>query len=90
MNESFGLVVAECLMSGTPVITSNKGACPEIVTNDVGFLCNSEDDYAEAVRNIGDIGPKACREYAMDRFHYLRMCREYAREYEREIDSKNG
>ena len=39
LNEGFGIVLAEALVSGTPVICSNNGACPELVTADVGFVC---------------------------------------------------
>src|SRR5205085_4880408 len=35
VNEAFGLGMAEALMSGTPVICSDKGACPEIISPDV-------------------------------------------------------
>ena len=85
MNESFGLVIAECLMSGTPVITSDRGACRELMTPEVGFVCSHHDDYAAALQKIHTIDPRACREWAMQRFHYRRMSEDYAREYEREI-----
>ncbi len=40
-------------MSGTPVICSDKGACPEIITRDVGFVCRYEPDYLNAIRKVG-------------------------------------
>ena len=83
-NEAFGLVMAEALMSGTPVICSNRGACREIITADVGFVCGTERDYIEAINLIGDIAPAACRAKAMSDYHYLRMARDYVREYEKE------
>jgi glycosyltransferase involved in cell wall biosynthesis len=84
-NEAFGLVMIEALMSGTPVICSNNGACPEIISPEVGFVCANEKEYIEAVERIGEISPTACREKAMRDYHYLRMARDYVREYEREI-----
>jgi glycosyltransferase involved in cell wall biosynthesis len=84
-NESFGLVMAEALISGTPVICSNNGACPELITPDVGFVCKNEDDYIHAIRHIGDISPRACREKAMRDYHYKAMARRYIREYEASI-----
>lgn len=84
-NEAFGLVMAEALMSGTPVICSDRGACAELISEDVGFVCSSDDQYLAAVANIDRIEPSACRAKAMRDYHYLRMARDYVREYEREI-----
>lgn len=84
-NETFGLVVAEALMSGTPVISSNKGACPEIIMPEVGIICETMDDYKSAVENIDRISPLACRIIALERYHYLRMARDYVVEFEKEI-----
>jgi glycosyltransferase involved in cell wall biosynthesis len=85
VDEAFGLGMVEALMSGTPVICSDKGACPEIITSDVGFVCRDMDEYVAAVGKIADISPRTCREKAMKDYHYLRMSAEYAVEYENEI-----
>jgi glycosyltransferase involved in cell wall biosynthesis len=85
VNEAFGLAIAEALMSGTPVICSSHGACAELVTPEVGFVCQAESDYCEAFERIGTIAAERCREAAMTRFHYLRMAQDYLREYEREM-----
>lgn len=39
--ETFSIVVAEALCSGTPVIASDKGALPELVDNSNGILCDN-------------------------------------------------
>jgi glycosyltransferase involved in cell wall biosynthesis len=85
VDEAFGLGMAEALMSGTPVICSNKGACPELITPDVGFVCRDDRDYVNALRNVGNISPQACREKAMREFHYQRMAADYLSEYEKEL-----
>ena len=85
IDEAFGLGMVEALMSGTPVICSDKGACREIITRDVGFICRYEPDYLNAIRRIGFISPQACREKALRDFHYLRMAEDYLVEYEKEI-----
>jgi glycosyltransferase involved in cell wall biosynthesis len=85
VNEAFGLAIAEALMSGTPVICSSNGACAELVTPEVGFVCRTEREYGEAFKRIETINPARCREVALARFHYLRMARDYLREYEVEI-----
>jgi glycosyltransferase involved in cell wall biosynthesis len=81
VDEAFGLGMVEALMSGTPVICSDKGACPEIISSDVGFVCKDENDYFAAIRNISTISPQVCRAKAMKDFHYLRMAGDYVREY---------
>jgi glycosyltransferase involved in cell wall biosynthesis len=87
VNEAFGLVMVEGLMSGTPVIASAHGSCPEIVTSEVGFICKDDQDYVDAIGRIDEISPRACRERAFTQYHYLRMTRDYIREYETEIAS---
>lgn len=85
LNEAFGLVMVEALLSGTPVIASRKGACPEVIGPSVGFVCQELDDYIAAVERLGEIRPEACRAFALERFHYHRMTADYIREYEAEI-----
>lgn len=85
VDEAFGLGMVEALMSGTPVICSNLGACPEIVSSEVGFVCATPQEYIEAIGRISEISPAACRARAMSEYHYLRMARDYVREYQREI-----
>jgi glycosyltransferase involved in cell wall biosynthesis len=85
VNEAFGLAIAEALMSGTPVICSAFGACPELVTPEVGFVCRTEREYRDALDRVETISSQHCRETAMARFHYLRMARDYVREYEAQM-----
>ncbi len=85
LDEAFGLVMAEALMSGTPVICSDRGACPEVISADVGFVCKDEDDYVAAIQQIESISPSACRDKAMREYHYLKMASDYVAEYQKEI-----
>lgn len=87
--EGFGLVMAEALVSGTPVICSNHGACPELIPPDAGFVCDTEADYLHALQHIDSISPQRCREIALERYHYRQMCAGYLREYELEIELHN-
>ena len=81
LDETFGLVTAEAMMSGTPVIASDRGACPELITADTGFVCAGMEDYLRAVDAVGRISPQACRNRAMTEFHYLTMARNYVDQY---------
>ncbi len=79
--EPFGLVAAEALISGTPVITSDRGSMPEVVTDEVGFRCSDVREMAEAVEKIGDVSPAACRARALARFSSEAMARSYLAKY---------
>jgi glycosyltransferase involved in cell wall biosynthesis len=83
--EGFGLVIVEALLSGTPVIASNLGACVELIPEHVGAVCASRADYLDALARVGHIDPHACRSLALERYDYRRMAAQYASEYEREI-----
>ena len=85
LNEGCPLVIGEALMSGTPIIASNSGPCAELVTPDVGFVCEDQRDYARAIECIDAISPRACREKGFNTFHYMRMAADYVLEYEKEI-----
>jgi glycosyltransferase involved in cell wall biosynthesis len=61
-DEPFGIVFAEALACGTPVIACPRGALPEIVRNGVdGFLVDGVDDACDAVKKIDTIDRKSCR-----------------------------
>lgn len=85
--EPFGLVMAESLAMGTPVIAYPNGAAPEIVTpGRTGYLCPNESTAARAVAMLDHIDRRACREDAENRFSLDLMARKYVALYERVMD----
>jgi len=69
VEESFGLVLAESLAAGTPVVAARSGAGPEIVTDDVGRLFEPDDrdslvEALDQALTLADGGREACREHA--------------------------
>ncbi|GAA0324198.1 glycosyltransferase [Psychrobacter aestuarii] len=62
-DEPYGLILAESLACGTPVIGFNVGACAEIITPDTGIVVEKEDKdaFVRAFSGIKDISRRACR-----------------------------
>ncbi|WP_211357406.1 glycosyltransferase family 4 protein [Nocardioides rubriscoriae] len=76
--EPFGLVMAESLAVGTPVITWPLGAAPEIITHGrTGFLCATEDAAVRAVTRLPEIDRAVCRAEAEERFSVARMAADH-------------
>jgi len=72
-DEPFGIVMAEALACGCPVIATNRASTPEVIEHGVtGFLCDrdepSSNTFADAISNISLIDRKACRMVAGCRF----------------------
>jgi len=62
-DEPFGIVFAEALACGTPVISCPRGALPEIVRHGTdGFLVQSVADACLAVEKLPGLARLACRE----------------------------
>ena len=67
--EPFGLVMVEAMACGTPVVTTNWGAAPELVEDGVtGFRRDGTDDLVSAIARLGEIDPLACRARVEERF----------------------
>ena len=61
-DEPFGIVFAESLACGTPVISCPRGALPEIVRDGVdGYLVAGLDEGIRAVADIPKVDRSACR-----------------------------
>jgi glycosyltransferase involved in cell wall biosynthesis len=61
-DEPFGIVFAEALACGTPVISCPRGALPEIVRDGMdGFLASGVEELADRVARISSIDRRQCR-----------------------------
>ncbi|HEU5259859.1 MAG TPA: glycosyltransferase [Gemmatimonadales bacterium] len=80
-DEPFGLVTIEALLSGTPVLGTHRGALPELVTPDVGALCDTLEQTIAAAETIHTRRPEACRARAERHFTHVVMAGEYVRMY---------
>lgn len=82
--EPFGLVMAEALACGTPVLAFPHGAAPEIVDHGTtGYLCADEDEMVAALDRLPRIRRAACRHAAVSRFAAERMARDHENLYQR-------
>jgi len=83
-DEPFGLVMAEALACGTPVIGLNRGALPEIIDHSkTGFCCHSVDEMIGAVARIGNLSRLECRHQAESRFSSSVMVDNYISFYDK-------
>jgi glycosyltransferase involved in cell wall biosynthesis len=89
VTETSSLVAMEAMASGTPVVAFRRGALPEVVEHGItGFLVDSEEEMAAAVKKIEMLSPQVCRSRALDRFDASRMIAEYLALYRRVIDAR--
>jgi glycosyltransferase involved in cell wall biosynthesis len=80
--EPFGLVMAEALACGTPVLAFGEGSVPEVIKHGVtGFVCHLEDDLVRAVQRIPELDRHRCRAEAERRFSPEAMADAYESVY---------
>jgi glycosyltransferase involved in cell wall biosynthesis len=82
-DEPFGIVMAEALACGTPVIGLRRGSVPELVQHGVnGFVCDDLDALAGAVGRVGEIDRRNCRRVMEDSFSGPAMVDSYLSVYQ--------
>ena len=80
--ERFGLVMAESMAVGVPVIAMDRGSCREVIANKrTGFLVNNVDEAVKAVEKIPEISRHACRQRAEEHFSLDIMVTNYEKVY---------
>jgi len=81
--ERFGLVMAESMAAGVPVIAADLGSCREVIADkQTGYLVNSVDEAAEAVAKIDRIDRKKCLQRVQENFTIDKMVEGYEKVYE--------
>ncbi len=84
--ESFGLVAAESMAMGLPVVSTSVGGLPEVIQNEVTGFCHDKDDVSDFAASIvklakskelrNQMGGAGRRRYEL-MFSAQRMAREY-------------
>jgi glycosyltransferase involved in cell wall biosynthesis len=88
--ERFGLVMAEAMGAGVPVIAYNRGSCREVVADGkTGFVVEDVDQAVEAVGKIQQIKPADCRKHVEENFSIEKMVQGYEKVYEQIFELEN-
>jgi glycosyltransferase involved in cell wall biosynthesis len=85
--EPFGLVMAEAMACGTPVIAYRRGSVPEIIEEGVtGFIVHDLEEAVRAAKRIPTLDRWCCRQRFEERFSAARMARDYLASYQRLVE----
>jgi glycosyltransferase involved in cell wall biosynthesis len=77
-DEAFGMVMAEAMACGTPVIAYNHSAMPEVVTNSItGFIVESISEMKIAIDSINKIDRNDCRKFSESKFDVKVIANQY-------------
>ncbi|MBE0446587.1 MAG: glycosyltransferase family 4 protein [Actinobacteria bacterium] len=87
--EPFGLVMAEAMACGTPVVALRNGSSPEVVEHGkVGYVVDTLNEMVEAVKMVSDIDPRACRDYVLANFSPEKMADGYEKNYRKILEQR--
>jgi glycosyltransferase involved in cell wall biosynthesis len=83
-NEPFGIVMAEALASGCPIVGWRDGSVPEVIRHgETGFIVESVSGMVDAIRRIDTIDRAVCRKDAEERFSQEALVNGYLRVFEK-------
>ena len=86
-DEPFGIVMAEALACGTPVLGTRRGAVPEVVDDGVtGFVRDTIDELVAAASLICAVDRQACRSAVEQRYSETAVVDGYEDVYRRAIN----
>jgi len=88
-DEPFGMAPVEAMLCGTPVLATPRGAMPEIVSDEVGCLFETDDEFMAGLSAVAGISPLHCRAFAADRFPIRATAMKYLELYARVLDGES-
>lgn len=90
-DEPFGIVMAEALACGTPVLGLDRGAVPEVTADGVtGFVRDDLDALTACVARLGEIDRAACRTRAESLYSDDAVVEGYLEVYRAAVAARRG
>lgn len=84
--EPFGIVMAESLACGTPVIGFKRGSVPEVIDHGKnGFSCQNSEEMVIAINQIDKIDRTICRKSALENFSASVISSKYLELFEQQL-----
>ena len=88
-NEPFGIVMAEAMACGTPVIGLAYGSVPEVVKNGInGFVCTSVEGMIEAVNKVHTLNRLPIRKIVEQKYSNTKVTNDYLSLYKTILNRK--
>jgi glycosyltransferase involved in cell wall biosynthesis len=91
VDEAFGLVMAESMACGTPVIALRRGSVPEVVElGRTGLIVDRPEDMADALDEVHRLDRDDCRRRVEERFSTEPLVRFYEQAFVRALSDGYG
>ncbi len=89
-NEPFGIVMAEAMACGTPVLGFGRGSVPEVVSHgETGYISNTAEEMSMHLEIVHNLSRSHIRKVAQERFSDDKISTDYLNLYSKLIDRKN-